>query len=153
MSVSDEIYEFLNVHSTEILKQRAEKITERKPVDLQKDIKVGFSKFTSLPKKKVSDENTSASIVRVEPFINESPRCTTDEILKAIEELHKPPKPSPFGIELFLCPGPDWYVRETSKYFGYAFVGSSGRVFKNGDYIGTPREYAERWRREHNITE
>ena len=153
MSVSDEINEFLNVHSTEILKKRAEKIMERNPVELPKDIKVSFSKFTALPKKKVSDENTSASIVRFEPFINEPPRCSADEILKALEELLKPPKHSPFGIELFFCPGPDDYVRQTSKYFGYAFMSSSGRVFENGNDIGTPREYVERWRREHNITE
>lgn len=177
MSVSDEINEFLKVESSEILKNRAQKVMERKRVGFTEGIRMKIEPFSKLPKADSGGPmiDAAACLARRRPefFIDEKAETSLrtpervyadingesvaelkmSDILKAVEEMEKPPGPSPLGISLFLCPGPVDYVRETSMYFGGAFLSIDGKVYQNGRYIGTVEEYLERWRKEHNITE
>ncbi len=177
MSVSDEINEFLKVESLKILKSRAQKVMEGKRVRFTEGIQMKIEPFSKLPKADLEGPIIDAAVClarrRPEFFIDEKAETSLktpervyadindesvadilwQDMLKAVEEMKKPPRPSPLGISLFLCPGPVDYVRQTSMYFGGAFSSIDGKVYQNGRYIGTVEEYLERWRKEHNITD
>lgn len=177
MNVSDEINEFLKVESSKILKSRAQKIMEGKRVRFTEGIQMKFEPFSKLTKAESEGPmiDAAACLARRRPefFIDEKAETCIEtpervyadingesvaelkmsDLLKAVEEMTKPPRPSPLGVSLFFCPGPVDYVRETSLYFGGAFSSIDGKVYQNGRYIGTVEECLERWRKEHNITE